>query len=354
MKNIDRIRQAMPKYKCQSALISSEVNRKFATDFLSSAGTLFITEKDAWYFADTRYIEVAEASIKDANVVLSADNNATNNHIKKIIKENNITSIGFEDSIVSYTAHKELQKAYGVELIPAQKLINELREVKSQAELDNIIKAQRISERVFNEVLPLISTEVTEKDIAAEIIYRTLKNGADNVSFPPIVVSGTNSSRPHGVPGDVKIQKGFLTIDWGAKFDGWCSDTTRTVCIGKPDDEMVNIYNTIYKAQEAGINAIHGGVIGVDVDTAARKVIEDAGYGKYFGHGFGHTQGLEVHESLRASPTSKDILPAGAVMSAEPGIYLPGKFGARIEDTIHITENGFENITKLSKELLVI
>ena len=354
MTNIDRIRQAMPEYKCDAMFITSPINRLFATGFSSSAGVLFITQKDAYFITDSRYIEVAEVAISDAHVIQQNSSEATNKSIIEVIVEQGIKSVGFEDSIVSYAAHKNLVNSLSVNLIPAQKLINDLREIKSRSELDGIIKAQRISEDVFNEVLPLISTDVTEKDIAAEIIYRTLKNGAEDVSFSPIIVSGPNSSRPHGVPGNEKIQKGFLTIDWGAKVNGWCSDTTRTVCVGKPDDEMVNIYNTVYKAQEAGIKAIHGGAKGVDVDAAARHIIEDAGYGKYFGHGFGHTQGLEVHESLRASPQSKDILPAGAVISAEPGIYIPGKYGVRIEDTIYITEDGSENITRLPKELLVI
>ena len=137
-------------------------------------------------------------------------------------------------------------------------------------------------------------------------------------------------------------------------LDGWCSDTTRTLCIGKPDEEMVKIYDTVLKAQEAGIQAVRGGVKSVDVDAAARTVINDAGYGEYFGHGFGHSIGLEVHESLKASPISEDILPTGAVISAEPGIYLPGRYGVRIEDVLYITGDGCENITNLPKSLVVL
>jgi Xaa-Pro aminopeptidase len=239
-------------------------------------------------------------------------------------------------------------------MIPAHKLLTELRETKTRADLNKMIKAQRLAEKVFNEILPLISTDMTEKDLAAEITYRSVKNGADDKSFDPIVVSGAKSSRPHGVPGSEKIGKGFLTIDFGVKFDGWCSDTTRTLCIGKPDEEMVKVYDTVLKAQEEGIKAVRGGVKAVDVDAAARKVIEDAGYGDYFGHGFGHSIGLQVHESLKASPLSKDILPTGAVISAEPGIYLPGCYGVRIEDVLYITETGSENITKLPKTLTVL
>jgi Xaa-Pro aminopeptidase len=200
----------------------------------------------------------------------------------------------------------------------------------------------------------MITPGITEKQLAAELLYLLLKNGADDKSFDPIIVSGEKSSMPHGVPGDKPIGGGFLTIDFGARLDGWCSDTTRTLCVGKPTDEMVNIYNTVLRAQEAGIAAARAGVRGCDVDAAARSVIAQAGYGSYFGHGFGHGLGLEVHELPTASQIYEEPLPAGAVISAEPGIYLPGRFGVRIEDVVFITEDGCENITNLAKQLIIL
>ncbi|MDR2572029.1 MAG: aminopeptidase P family protein [Oscillospiraceae bacterium] len=354
MSNIDKIRQAMPEYKCSAMLITDQINRLFATGFSSSAGALLVTEKNAWFFIDSRYDEAARAAIKDADVTLVTKDEKLTDCIKAVINKNNISSVGFEDGCVSYASFKEWKEKLGIELIPAQKLVDNIREIKSRADIDKMIKAQRLSEKVFNKIIPLINTDMTEKELAAEIIYCSLKNGADDKAFDPIVVSGPNSSRPHGVPSNEKLKKGFLTIDFGVKLDGWCSDTTRTLCIGKPDDEMVNVYETVLKAQEAGIKAVHGGVKGIDVDSAARMVIEDAGYGDYFGHGFGHSIGLEVHESLKASQLSEDILPAGAVISAEPGIYLPGRFGVRIEDILYITEDGCENITILPKQLTVL
>jgi len=354
MSNIGKIRNAMPKYKCDAVLITNQVNRLYGTGFSSSAGALLVTGKNSWYFADSRYIEAAEKTIKDANVILVSKDDTFTGCIKKILKDTDISSLGFEDSSVSYATYKEWSKEFSVKMIPAQVLINDLRSVKSKNDLEKMIKAQRLSEKVFNEILPLINTNVTEKELAAEIIYRSLKHGADDKAFNPIVVSGTNSSRPHGVPGDDKITKGFLTIDFGAKLDGWCSDTTRTLCVGEPDEEMKKIYDTVLNAQAAGINAVRGGVKGIDVDSAARDLIEETGYGDYFGHGFGHSLGLEVHESLKASQLSEDILPCGAVISAEPGIYIPGQYGVRIEDVLFITENGSENITNLPKDLTVI
>jgi len=354
MTNIQRIRQALPEYSCDAMLVTGGPGRFFATGFPSSAGALLVTQGDAWFFVDSRYIEAAKAAISDARVLLVSAERTLSEMIAGILRDNAISSVGFDDGDVTYSVYLEWTKKFGAELKPAQKLINSLRAVKSRGDLDKMIKAQRLSEKVFEEMLPLINTDVTEKQLAAEFVYRAMKNGADDKSFDPIFVSAAKSSMPHGVPGDVKISEGFLTIDFGVKLDGWCSDTTRTLCIGKPDEEMIRIYDTVLKAQEAGIKAVRAGVSGKDVDAAGRAVIEEAGYGEYFGHGFGHTLGLEVHESLRASQISDDILPAGAVISAEPGIYLPGRYGVRIEDVLYVTEDGSENITNLPKNLIII
>ena len=358
MNNIERIRQKLTEYNIDAMLVTNPMSRLFATGFFSSAGALIVAKDNAWFIIDSRYSEAAATAITGALVVPQNKNERIGDRIGILVSENGIKTLGFEESKITYEVHRKLSSKlsteHGTEMLPAQTLINKLREVKSRDELDCIIKAQRLSEKVFEEILPIISTDITELELTAEIIYRTIKNGAEKVSFDPIVVSGANSSRPHGTPSNEKIQKGFLTIDWGVCLDGWCSDTTRTLCIGNPTDEMVRIYETVLDAQLAGISAVRGGVKGVDVDAAARTVIEKADYGEYFGHGFGHSLGREVHETLSASPLSEDILPAGAVMSAEPGIYLTGRCGVRIEDTVYITEDGCENITNLPKALVVL
>ncbi|MCL2221544.1 MAG: Xaa-Pro peptidase family protein [Oscillospiraceae bacterium] len=354
MNNIKKIRNTIPELGCDAVLLTNDINRLYATGFKSSAGALIITKDEAWFIIDFRYVEAARQTVAEAQVVQLPSGKSYGDIIESTIKDNGIKSVGFEDTLIPFSTHKEWLDKFGAELIPAQKKIDDLRNVKSRADIEQMIKAQRISEKAFAEVLALISTDMTEKEIAAELIYRMLKNGADDKAFNPIVVSGTKSSRPHGVPGDEKISEGFLTIDFGANLGGWCSDTTRTLCVGKPDDEMVKVYDTVLKAQLAGIAAVHGGVKGVDVDAAARDVIQNAGYGDHFDHGFSHSIGLEVHETLKASLVSKDILPVGAVISAEPGIYLPGRYGVRIEDTLYITEDGCENITNLPKELVIL
>ena len=354
MTNIEKIRQELPQYKCGAMLVISPINRLYATGFTSSAGALLVTANGAWFFTDSRYIEAAGKTISGATVLKANNEKPYAAQIKAILDEQSVTAVGFEDETMSYSKYLEWKEKLEREPVPAQKLLTDLRIIKSPADLVKMKAAQRLAEKSFMEILPLISTDITEKQLAAELLYRFLQNGGDDKAFDPIVVSAPRSSMPHGVPGSDKITKGFLTIDFGVRLDGWCSDTTRTVCLGKPDDEMIKVYETVLKAQEAGISAARAGVKGSDVDGAARKVIENAGYGEFFEHGFGHGLGLEVHEAPTASAISEDILQAGAVISAEPGIYLPGRYGVRIEDVIYITEDGCENITALPKTLMVI
>jgi len=352
--NIERLTNALLEQEYEAILIKDQTNRLFATDFESGDGMLLVTRSGAWFFTDSRYIEAAEIAITNANVQLITNELPYSARINAVLSDYGIRSLGFEEDSVTYSEYHSLQDKLEANLIPAQKLLREMRLIKSADDLEKMKKSQRIAEKSFEEILPFINTDITEKELAAELLYRFLKNGADDKSFSTIVVSGPKSSMPHGVPGDIKIGKGFLTIDFGVRLDGWCSDTTRTLCLGQPNEEMIRIYNTVLEAQIAGIRTAHAGAACRAVDAEARAVIDKAGYGEFFGHGFGHGVGLEVHEAPRASKSSDDILPSGAVISAEPGIYLPGRYGVRIEDVLYITENGCENITDLPKKLLVI
>ena len=196
---------------------------------------------------------------------------------------------------------------------------------------------------------------MTEKELCAELIYCLYKNGGEGLSFDPIVVSGPNTSMPHGVPGDRKLRKGdFITMDFGVLYQGYCSDMTRTVALGYATDEMKKVYNTVLQAQLAGLAASRAGVSGKEVDTAARNVIKAAGYGEYFGHSYGHSLGLEIHEAPNCNQRNTEPMPLHAVCSAEPGIYLPGKFGVRIEDVAIFEENGCRDITHSPKDLLIL
>jgi Xaa-Pro aminopeptidase len=354
MNNLDKLKAAVKSGSVDAVMITSELNRRYATGFPSSAGVVIVTSEQAWFFTDSRYVEAAGKAIAGAAVKCVDREETYSKRINAVIVSEGIKTLGFEEECVTYAEHAEWRDKLTAALAPAQQLLTDLRAVKSREDLQGLIEAQRISEKAFQELLPLISTRMTERELAAELVCRILKNGGDDKSFDPIIVSGPNSSMPHGEPSDKLIGKGFLTIDFGAKKNGWCSDTTRTLCVGQPDDEMVRVYETVLSAQLAGIEAAKAGVRGCDIDGAARAVIEKAGYGKLFGHGFGHGLGLAVHEAPNASQSNSKEMPEGAVISAEPGIYLPGQYGVRIEDVIYITKDGCENITNLPKKLLIV
>ncbi|MDR2665221.1 MAG: Xaa-Pro peptidase family protein [Oscillospiraceae bacterium] len=354
--NIGRIMQALRSAAYDCVIITDPANRLFATGFPSSDGLALVTRDSAWFFTDSRYFEAASDTVSGAEVALVSGRNGYSDAVRAIVAAHGFESVGFEDEYMTYSDYglwRERLDA-NTRLCAASEMLARLRSVKSAAELDAMKRAQRVAERSFEQVLPLICAGITERELAAELIYRFMLNGAEDKSFDPIVVSGARSSMPHGVPSDSKLQPGFLTIDFGVRLGGWCSDTTRTLCIGEPTDEMRRVYGTVLRAQECGIAAARAGATGRDVDAAARREIEQAGYGEYFGHGFGHGLGLEIHEQPNAAHSNDKPLPAGAVISAEPGIYIPGRFGVRIEDVLYITADGCENITTLPKELAVL
>ncbi|HHU22828.1 MAG TPA: aminopeptidase P family protein [Clostridiales bacterium] len=355
MSNIKKIRNEMSNAEIDALLLISPVNRLYATGFHSSNGAVVITKDWAFFITDSRYIEAAEKTVRDAEVFLSHTEKRIIHWIREIVTNCGIKALGAEEDSLSYSEYLNLEKKLDMKLIPSQSILKRLRASKSRQELENIKAAQAIAERAFEDVLGIIKPGLTEREVAAELTYRMLKYGGEGNSFDPIVVAGRKSSMPHGVPGDEVIQKGdFVTMDFGCVKNGYCTDMTRTVAVGSACDDMRRVYEVVLAAQEAGISAARAGVSGEEIDSAARKVIEEAGYGKYFGHGFGHSLGLEVHESPNAAPGAKREMPEGAVISAEPGIYIPGKFGVRIEDVLYLTERGAENITKTAKELLIL
>ena len=248
-----------------------------------------------------------------------------------------------------------LEEKLSAKLIPTQREISAPRETKGPDELEMLRKAQNIADAAYLQLLPRIQVGMTEKELQAELIYLLYRNGAEGLSFSPIVISGENTSLPHGVAGDRKLDYGdFVTMDFGCKLGGYCSDMTRTVALGFVTPEMRKVYDTVLAAQEAGMAATKAGVKCADADRAARKVIEDADYGEYFGHSYGHSIGLEVHEKPNCSPSDESILRAGVVCSAEPGIYLPGRFGVRIEDVVIVHADGCESITAAPKNLHIL
>lgn len=357
MNHFKKIASVLETHSLDAVLLTCEANRFYASGFHSSGtdGVAIVTRNRNYYFTDSRYTEAAARHVRDAEIRQTDREHPYSALINEVIEKEHITRMGYEDEYMTAADFRRFSEKLHCELVPATELLWTLRAVKDQAELDCMIQAQRIAEKALADILGEIRPGVTEKEIAALLLYKILHYGAEDKSFDPIVVSGPNGSLPHGVPSEKPIQAGeFVTMDFGCKFGGYCSDMTRTVAVGHVTEEMETVYNTVLKAQLAGIAAAKAGVTGAAVDGAARRVIADAGYGPYFGHSFGHSVGVEIHENPNATPSNSKPLPAGVVISAEPGIYLPGKLGVRIEDVIVITEQGCQDITLAPKELLIL
>ena len=355
MNQIARIREELNKRSLDALLITDEKNQRYAAGFPFTDGAVLVGKEKAFLITDSRYIEAAQQQAEGAEVRLFDKAHPLTMKIKEALGEIGAEKIAAEDQSLCHAAFIGWEKKLGTELEGVGDLFAVLRAVKTEEEIASMIHAQRISEAALDEVLHIIKPGMTEREVAAELVYRMLRHGSEGNSFDPIVVTGAKTSMPHGVPGDKVIRTGdFVTMDFGCLKDGYCSDMTRTVAVGSATDEMKNVYHTVLKAQLAGIAAARAGVLGRDIDGAARKVIADAGYGEYFGHGFGHCLGLEIHEPPIAGPTGNMPLPAGSLSSAEPGIYLPGRFGVRIEDVMIIREDHAEVITKAPKSELII
>ena len=338
------------------AMITSEENRRYFTAFPSTAGVLVVSRSGSVFLTDSRYVEAAGKKIKCCPVRETKNLKA---ELPALMRELNIRRIGIEAQRVTVSDYAKYKDMLGGVEVSADgavdRAITSLRMIKSADEIALMKSAQEIAERAFTHILDFIKPGVTEREVSLELDYFMLRSGAEALSFETIAVSGVNSSMPHGVPSDKKIENGdFVTMDYGAVCGGYHSDMTRTVAVGNVSAEQKKVYDTVLKAQLAALEAMHPGVRCADADRAARDVIEAAGYGEFFGHGTGHGVGIEIHEEPRVSPTAVDILETGNVVTDEPGIYLPGQFGVRIEDMVLITENGFENLTKAPKELIVL
>ncbi len=354
MEKINKLQDFL-KNSHEAILIYSPVIRRYFTGFPSSDGYLLITKEDAVFFTDSRYIEAAQSQC----VCKAEQVTKVANEVKEYVKKNGIFKIYTERSRLSVSMADFFKTVFlPCRVTPSKRLekkISELRMVKSQDEIECIKKAQTIAEEAFEHILTFIKPGVTEKQIALELDFYMLSHGAEALSFETIAVTGKKSSMPHGVPDDTVVKTGdFITMDFGAVYKGYHSDMTRTVAVGKVSDEQRKIYEIVLQAQKNALSQIKCGEFCKKVDAAARDIISDAGYGEYFGHGTGHGVGVEIHEEPNLSPNSDAVLQVGNVVTVEPGIYLPGKFGVRIEDMALITEDGFENLTKTPKELIII
>ncbi len=354
LSRIQTIQTALPPKT--ALLVKSRANRFYLTGFPSSDGFLLICGGRAEFFADSRYIEAARAAVRHVTVSLSTDPTA---HIKEWLAAEGITTLAIEASGTTVKSLTTLRTSLdGVNVSEEDtfdRLIADLRCVKTPAELDAMRRAQKMTDDTFATITERIAAGRTERDIMLDMEYYMRRLGSEGVAFEFIVVSGKNSSLPHGRPTDKVVERGdFITMDFGAVVGGYRSDMTRTVAVGTVSDEGRRVYDTVLAAQTAALAAIRAGAVCKDVDKIARDLIDNAGYKGCFGHGLGHSIGLGVHESPSFSPRCDTVLKAGTVMTVEPGIYLEGKFGVRIEDMVVVTEDGCDNLAKSPKELLVL
>lgn len=354
MNHLKQIAARLPEYGLDAMLLNSEPGEYYAVGF-HGEGNVVVTAQGCFYFTDSRYIEAANHLITGAEIAMTGRSRNYRAMVQEVVDRCRIRKLGFEEGYLSVADYNLWKEGLTAELVPAQKLVDALRAAKDDGEIALMTKAQEITDRAFSEILKFIQPGMTEQEIAAKLQYDMLRFGAEKMSFDPIVVSGPNGSLPHGIPSAKQVQQGeFITMDFGCKYGGYCSDMTRTVALGEPTGEMRKVYQTVLEAQLAGIAVTKAGVPGKSIDAAARKVIEEAGYGPYFGHGYGHSVGIEIHESPNANTADETPMPVGAAVSAEPGIYLPGRFGVRIEDVVVMTEDGCEILTKSPKELIIL
>jgi len=306
---------------------------------------------------DFRYTEQAEKQSPAFEVVMTQRGMSHVQWIAKLVEEEGVTCLRYEDDYLTVKQFEGLRKAVGeaVAYEPVERAPEYLRQFKTEAEIACIRKACEITSKAFEMVLPRIREGMTEKELQIELDFTMLRLGADGNAFSTIIASGENGSLPHAIPGPRVLRAGdMITMDFGAKVDGYCSDMTRTVALGKPSDEMKRVYDTVFRAQAMCVEALAAGKNCYEIDRLARDYIDAQGYAGRFGHGLGHAVGIDIHEEPRLSPKCREDLRAGVVMTVEPGVYLPGVGGVRIEDTCLVLENGSESLTTADRQLIIL
>ncbi|WP_350344552.1 type II 3-dehydroquinate dehydratase [Proteinivorax tanatarense] len=348
------LKKAMKEKDLDSMLITQPQNRQYITGFTGSSGYVLLTQQKDYFFTDFRYVEQAKEQIENFEIIKHGFQPLE--EIFEYIKNADVNKIGFEEQFSTYHVYQRYKETFkGVELVPSGPLVEEIRKVKDKTEIEKMEKSIDIAVSAFEHILGFLKPGIKEIDVALELEFFMRKKGASGLAFDTIVASGHRSALPHGIASDKVLEQGdFVKMDFGCVFNGYCSDISRTVVLGKATDKQKKIYDTALKAQLAAIENIKSGVSGKKADDFARHIITEAGYGDKFGHGLGHGIGMVVHENPRVSPNSEDILKTGNVVTVEPGIYIPEYGGVRIEDMLVITEDGNKNLTKATKEFIEI
>jgi Xaa-Pro aminopeptidase len=351
---LEQIRNRFKELSVDGLLITSEFNRRYMTGFTGTAGVAVISEEKAVFITDFRYTEQAAKQIEGYEIVKHSG--PIIEEVANIVSKLGIKKLGFEQDHLTYQTYSSYKQVLSqTEFIPVSGAVEKLRLIKSPAEIKILKEAALIADAAYKHILSYVKPGLKEIEVANELEFFMRKNGAVSSSFDIIVASGYRSALPHGVASDKKIEKGdFVTLDFGAYYKGYCSDITRTFAVGQPSEELQKIYSIVLEAQLRGMNGIKPGMTGKEADALTRDYITEQGYGEYFGHSTGHGLGMEVHESPALSSRSNTILEPGMVVTVEPGIYVAGLGGVRIEDDIVITDTGNEALTHSPKDLIIL
>lgn len=346
-------RKAIVQNGYDAAVLTNTVSQRYISGFNFTDGYVVVGRERAAILADFRYIEAAKAAAgDDFDVVMIS--REQKNILPDTLSGYGAKKVAYEDNYLTCSGFAALSdKLADFELIPMGNLLDDIREIKDAPAFESITRAQRIAESAFRHVLGLINPDMTEIELAAELEYFMRRAGSEEPAFPTIAISGASTSLPHGEPANRKLSRGFITMDYGATVDGYRSDMTRTVVLGRADDDMRRLYQTVLDAQLAALEVVCEGADMGAVDGVARDIIENAGYHGCFGHGLGHGVGMYIHESPSLNPSAKGkILRCGQLVTVEPGIYIEGKYGCRIEDMVALTDNGPVNLTDCEKQLI--
>jgi len=356
MNNIQKCIDIINELSAHALLLCDEANMHYLCGFSPSEGIILIHKNGrAFHLVDSRYTETAQNHAKESGLTVIEIEKTFTEELQKLCKDLSIKKLIFENETLSFRRYEKLVNEFSLELIKLEHRLMRIRNRKSDEEIALMKQANAIAEKSFTELLNYVEEGKTEKELAAFFEYIMAKNGSDGISFDTILLSGARTSMPHGVPSENTLKKGdFVLFDFGAMFGGYHSDMTRTVALGSASDEMKEMYALVLKAQEAGIRALKPGAKCADVYKAAYDVLDEKNMAQYFRHGLGHGLGLEIHEGFNARPRSEDTYEIGNVTSIEPGIYLPDKFGIRIEDVCIVTPDGNENISTVNKELIIL
>lgn len=358
MSHLKNLQAAMKAGNVEAVIVSSELNQRYLTGLNYTDGYVLVLQDKAYLLADFRYIEVARLTANPAEIEVIMPDGGMLSCVAGLLAENGVKELAYEEETVSCALRIRFADMFGkgVELMTgASRLLERQRMIKDAEEIEYMKKAQKLTDDAFTHILDFITPDRTELEVALELEFYMRAHGSEGTAFDTIAVSGSNSSRPHGVPRDVKLEKGFFTMDFGAKYNGYCADMTRTVVLGKADDEMKRLYHTVLTAQVTAIESLHEGMRCADADKVARDIIDNAGYKGCFGHSLGHGVGLFIHENPRfaASAAPDSLLRVGHVVTVEPGIYIEGKYGCRIEDMITVLPDGsVYDFTQSPKQLI--